>query len=69
MSVEGQYTIEILDVALDVIEYLLAAGGEPQRVSEVARQLGIHRSRAFRILKTLERRSYVEVASKVKATR
>lgn len=60
MSVEGQYTIEILDVALDVIEYLLAAGGEPQRASKVAHQLGIHRSRAFRILKTLERRGYVE---------
>ncbi|MBL7065649.1 MAG: IclR family transcriptional regulator [Anaerolineae bacterium] len=60
MSSQGQYTIEVLDVALDVVECLLAAEGEPQRPGEIACQLGINRSRAFRILKTLERRGYVE---------
>jgi len=60
MPGQDRYTIEILDVTLDVIEYLLAAGGEPQRPSQLSRQLGIHRSRVFRVLKTLERRGYVE---------
>lgn len=57
---QDRYTIGILDVTLDVIECLLTAGEEPQRPSELARQLGINRSRAFRILKNLERRGYVE---------
>ncbi len=60
MSDEGQYRIEILDVAIDVIECLLAAGEEHQGTSEIARKLGINRSRTFRILKTLEQRGYVE---------
>ena len=60
---QDRYTIEILDVTLDVIECLLTAGEEPQRPSELARQLGINRSRAFRILKNLERRGYVDVDS------
>ncbi len=54
------YTIEVLDVALSVVEQMLAAGGQPQRASRLARQLGVHRTRVFRILKTLERRGYVE---------
>jgi len=60
MSNKGKYTIEVLDVTLDVIEYLAASGQEPQRHAEIARQLGIHRNRAFRIIKTLEERGYVE---------
>lgn len=60
MPEESQYTIEIVDLALDVIEGLLAAEGEPQSASQLARRLGINRTRAFRILKTLERRGYVQ---------
>jgi len=61
MSNKGKYTIEVLDIALDVIEYLMASGQGPQRIAELACQVGIHRNRAFRILKTLEERGYVEV--------
>jgi IclR family KDG regulon transcriptional repressor len=66
MSNKGKYTIEVLDVTLDVIEYLAASGQEPQRHAEIARQLGIHRNRAFRILKTLEERGYVEANSETR---
>ena len=59
MADDGQYVIQSLDVALDVLEYLGRAGDNPPRPSEIARQLGITRARAFRILKTLEPRHYV----------
>jgi DNA-binding IclR family transcriptional regulator len=55
-----QYTIELLDVALDVIEGLSGVGGEPLRASELSRKLDLNRTRVFRILKTLERRGYVQ---------
>jgi len=69
MPGEDRYKIEIVDVMLDVIEGLSTAGGHPGRVSELSRQLGIHRSRVFRILKTLERRGYVEADPKTKGYR
>jgi DNA-binding IclR family transcriptional regulator len=57
------YKIDILDVALDVIEQLVAAAGEAKRPSEIASELGINRTRVFRILKSLEQRGYVEYSS------
>jgi len=60
MPSKDQYAINALDAALDVIEGLLAAGDRPLRASDLARRLDLNRSRAFRILKTLERRGYVE---------
>ena len=62
MPAKDRYTIEILDIALDVVEFLLATVGEPPRVSAIAQELGINRTRVFRILKTLESRGYVESA-------
>ena len=56
----SRYRIEILDLSLDVIEFLFAAGNNPVGPSDVARALDINRSRAFRILKTLEQRGYVD---------
>jgi IclR family KDG regulon transcriptional repressor len=53
------YVIEILDVALDVIESL----NEDHRflgASELAERLTRSRTRVFRILRTLESRGYVE---------
>ena len=58
MTDKGKYTIDILDVALDVIECLMLSGGKPLRASEIANQLTINRTRVFRILKTLEERGY-----------
>ena len=63
MTSEERYKIEIVDVALHVIDFLHASGREPQGASDIARGLGISRSRAFRILKTLEGRGYVESVS------
>jgi DNA-binding IclR family transcriptional regulator len=69
VSGKGQYTIEVLDVALDVLELLVTTEGRSLRPSEIAHQLGINRSRAFRILKTLERRTYVTFDPETKSYR
>jgi len=60
MPPSGQYIIDILDVALDVIEGMLQNEPDFQRVSDLAKQLDINRSRVYRILKTLEQRGYVD---------
>jgi DNA-binding IclR family transcriptional regulator len=60
MTEKGKYTIDIVDVTLDVVECLMMSGGESLRASEIANQLGINRTRVFRILKTLEARGYSE---------
>lgn len=60
MLSQNNYTIEILDLSLEVIEYMMGGNAEYYRASEIARQLKMNRSRVFRILKTLEKRGYVE---------
>jgi DNA-binding IclR family transcriptional regulator len=60
MASDSDYKIEILDLAIDVMETLLKSDGRPQGASEIGRQLNVTRSRAFRILKTLEARRYVD---------
>jgi DNA-binding IclR family transcriptional regulator len=57
---KDRYTIEILDVALDVIEFLINREGEGVGASFIARELDLNRSRTYRILKTLERRGYID---------
>jgi len=69
VSDKDQYAIEILDVALDVLEHLGATEDRSLRPSQIARQLGINRSRTFRILKTLERRNYVTPDPETKSYR
>jgi DNA-binding IclR family transcriptional regulator len=61
LQATDQYAIDILDVTVDVIECMLAAGKEYLKPSAIASCLRINRTRVFRILKTLERRGYVEV--------
>jgi IclR family transcriptional regulator, KDG regulon repressor len=63
MSDTNQYSIDILDIAIEVIEYLAKDTAEFQKPSVIASQLGINRTRVFRILKTLGRRGYVEYNS------
>lgn len=53
------YVIDIVDVALDVIE-CLNDESRSYGASELARKLAINRTRVFRILKTLELRGYVD---------
>jgi DNA-binding IclR family transcriptional regulator len=53
------YVIDIIDVALDVID-CLNNHTKFYRASEIARKLRVNRTRVFRILKTLEARGYVD---------
>jgi len=59
---EGRYTIQVLAAALDVIELLAhgSTGGAGRTATEISDELGLHRNRVFRILKTMEYRGYVE---------
>lgn len=52
------YTIAVIDRALDVLE-TLADGATPLGVTEIARRVGATKSAAYRILANLERRGYV----------
>jgi DNA-binding IclR family transcriptional regulator len=63
MPQKSRYTIEILDLSLDVIDILLSTKDKYQSSSDIAKALQINRSRAYRILKTLEQRSYVSSSS------
>ena len=60
MADKNAYSIEVLDVALDVIEELADSGKETKRPSEIAIKLGINRTRVYRILKSLSHRGYVD---------
>lgn len=54
------YSIAVLDRALDVLEALAeASGGMPLGVTEIARRVRTTKSAAFRVLSNLERRGYV----------
>ncbi len=53
------YVIDVVEVALDVIE-CLNGGVKAFGASELAQKLGINRTRVFRILKTLDSRGYVD---------
>ena len=53
------YVIDIVDVALDVID-CLNDYTKFYRASDIAHKLGVNRSRIFRILKTLSARGYVD---------
>lgn len=49
--------VQAVDRALQILEII--ADGGPQSASAVARELGVHRSTAFRLLVTLEARRFV----------
>jgi DNA-binding IclR family transcriptional regulator len=69
MAENDRYVIEILDVALNAIEAMASSENEFHSPSGLARHLKINRSRLFRILKTLERRGYVEYDPKTETYR
>jgi DNA-binding IclR family transcriptional regulator len=60
MPDNDRYVIDILDVALNVIDVMASSEQESFSPAALARQFNINRSRMFRILKTLERRAFVE---------
>ncbi len=57
---EGRdYSISVLDCALRALEELLVADGQGLGLSAIAARLGLNKSRAFRILATLEQQGFV----------
>jgi DNA-binding IclR family transcriptional regulator len=60
MAKKDQYVIDVVDITLDLIECLGSARNSVS-VTELAHQLEISPTRAFRILKTLERKGFVVV--------
>jgi DNA-binding IclR family transcriptional regulator len=69
MPEEDRYIIEILDVALDVIDKMASSQEEYHSISFLARQYNINRSRMFRIFKTLEKRGFVDYDQKTESYR
>ena len=69
MPEDSRYSIDILDVALNVIEAMASDQHENYSPSALAREFKINRSRVFRILKTLEMRGYVEYDRKTESYR
>ncbi len=57
---DDRYVIEILDVALNVLEEMAFRDEEFHSPADLARALKLNRSRLFRILKTLELRGYAD---------
>ena len=53
----GATTVQSVDRALEILELLAEHGG--RSASALAEDLGVHRSTAFRLLSTLERRRFV----------
>lgn len=58
-EVNSRYIIEVVDLALAVMEMLSRSSDGPEQASALARRLNVNRGRVFRILKTLENRNYV----------
>jgi DNA-binding IclR family transcriptional regulator len=69
MPDDDRYTIEILDVALNIIDTMAFNQEEYHSPAVLARQFNINRSRTFRILKTLERRGFVDYDSRSESYR
>ncbi|MDR7586293.1 MAG: IclR family transcriptional regulator [Armatimonadota bacterium] len=54
-----RYTVQVVDRGLDLLE-LLRDAPTPLSLGEIARRLGVAKTTGFRLLRTLERRGYVE---------
>jgi DNA-binding IclR family transcriptional regulator len=57
----GRYAVPAVDGMLDIVEFL-AGQSRPWGINELARELGITTNMAFRILRRLTERGYVEAA-------
>ena len=60
MSQEEQYSIDVLTVTLDILEFLAAQKGGLPTVTKLAQELDLNRTRVYRIVKSLEYRGYVK---------
>jgi IclR family KDG regulon transcriptional repressor len=57
---EQLYRISVLEVAIQILETFLDGGADDQSLHTVTTRLGINKSRAFRILSTLQQHGLVE---------
>lgn len=60
MSQKNQYAIDVLTVTLDILEFLAAQEDDQPTVTMLAQELGLNRTRVYRIVKSLEYRGYVK---------
>ena len=56
--------IQVLNRALDILEYIAQTEGKPQQLRDIAAHLGLHEATCANILKTLAARDYVEQAKR-----
>ena len=56
--------IQVLNRALDILEYIAQTDGMPQQLKDIAAHLGLHEATCANILKTLAARDYVEQAKR-----
>ena len=59
MSQNAQYAIDVLDVTLDILEFLAAQEDDQVTVTKLAKELDLNRTRVYRIVKSLEYRGYI----------
>ena len=58
-EIKDKYAIQAVDHALDVLEQLAGVKAE-LGISEISRELDLHKNNVFRLLATLKARGYVE---------
>jgi len=60
MSQDEQYSIDVLTVTFDILEFLASRENDQVTVSMLAQELDLNRTRVYRIVKSLEYRGYIE---------
>jgi DNA-binding IclR family transcriptional regulator len=61
--------IQVINRALEILEYVAKQGGEPASLSEIAEAAGIHQTTCANIIKTLADKNYLEHLGRKKGYR
>jgi len=69
MSQNELYTIDVLSVTFDILEFLAAQEEDHITVTMLAKELNLNRTRVYRIIKSLEYRGYIEFIKGTKIIR
>ena len=69
MSENDRYIIDVLDLALKIIDAMALSQQEYYSPADLTRQLNINRNRTFRVLKTLNQRGFVDYDPKTEMYR
>lgn len=59
-SIDNAYTVPAVEQAIRVMLYLADGGSDPKSLTDICREVGIHRSKAFSILSTLNEYNLVK---------